>query len=233
MHYLIVGGTSGIGLQVVQDLVDQGHEVTVWARRAQPDFGRSGVHYVQVDVTQDLPDDLGIPESLDGLVYCPGSINLAAFRQLKPETFSADFDINVVGAVRVLHATLGALSAGSGAGVVFLATTASRIGMNFHASVSTAKTALIGLAKSLAAEYAAKGVRFNVVAPSLTDTPMAERLLNNDKKRERAAERHPLKRVGIPADIAAAIEYFLDRNAGWVTGQVLSVDGGISEISGL
>ncbi len=233
MHYLVVGGTSGIGLQVVQDLVDNGHDVTVWARREQPDFARSGVQYVQVDVTQDLPDDLTVPESLDGLVYCPGSINLAAFRQLKPKTFTDDFDLNVVGAVRVLHATLEALSAESGAGVVFLATTASRIGMNFHASVSTAKTALIGLAKSLSAEYASKGVRFNVVAPSLTDTPMAERLLNNDKKRERAADRHPLKRVGAPSDIAGAVEYFLDSKAGWVTGQVLAVDGGISDISGL
>lgn len=233
MHYLVVGGTSGIGLQVVRDLVDSGSEVTVWARRAEPEFDREGVHYVQVDVTEDLPGDLEVPKSLDGLVYCPGSINLAAFRQLKPETFASDFDVNVVGAVRVLHATLGALSAENGAGVVFLATTASRIGMNFHASVSAAKTALIGLAKSLAAEYAAKGVRFNVVAPSLTDTPMAERLLNNDKKRERAAERHPLKRVGTPSDIAGAVEYFLDPNAAWVTGQVLAVDGGISEISGL
>lgn len=218
---------------MVRDLVDSGNEVTVWARRAKPDFAREGVHYVQVDVTEDLPDNLDVPKSLDGVVYCPGSINLAAFRQLKPETFSADFNVNVVGAVRVLHATLSALSAGNGAGVLFLATTASKIGMNFHASVSAAKTALIGLTKSLAAEYAAKGVRFNVVAPSLTNTPMAERLLNNDKKRERAAERHPLKRIGTPADIAGAVEYFLDPNAGWVTGQVLAVDGGISEISGL
>lgn len=233
MNYLIVGGTSGIGLQVVQDLVDAGHNVTVWARRESPDFGREGVSYSQVDVTDTLPEGLTVPDSLDGVVYCPGSINLAAFRQLKPSVFESDLNVNVLGAVRVLHATLPALTAGDGGGVVFIATTASKIGMNFHSSVSTAKTALTGLSKSLAAEYASKNVRFNVVAPSLTDTPLAANLLNNDKKRERSAERHPLKRVGRPEDIAAAVEYFLSKDASWVTGQILAVDGGMSSVSGL
>ncbi|MFW6368759.1 MAG: SDR family NAD(P)-dependent oxidoreductase, partial [Spirochaetota bacterium] len=117
--------------------------------------------------------------------------------------------------------------------VVFIATTASEIGMSFHASVSTSKTALIGLSRSLAAEYASKSLRFNVVAPSLTDTPLAGALLNNDKKRDRSAERHPLKRIGRPEDIAGAVEYFLSPDASWVTGQVLAVDGGMSSVSGL
>lgn len=233
MHYLIVGGTSGIGLQVVQDLCDAGHEVSVWARRENPDFAREGVHYSQVDVSCDLPEELEVPEKLHGLVYCPGSINLGPFRRLSVSVFADDFNINVAGAVRVLQKVIPSLTSADGAGVVFLATTASEIGMNFHTSVSTAKTALIGLSKSLAAEYAAKNVRFNVVAPSLTDTPLASKLLGDEKKRERSAERHPLKRVGTPSDIAGAIEYFMGPDSGWVTGQVLAVDGGISSISGV
>ncbi len=234
MNYLIVGGSSGIGREVARRLTARGDEVEVWARRSEPDLdGLDQVVYRQIDISEALPDNLPVPERLDGLFYAPGTINLAPFRSLKPEQFAADFDVNVLGAVRVLQHVLPALTGGDGSSVVFVSTVAANVGMNFHTSIAAAKGAIVGLGRSLAAELASKRVRVNVVAPSLTDTPLASRLLDNEKKRERAAERHPLKRVGTVDDIAAAVCYFLGPESQWVTGQVLGVDGGMSGISGL
>lgn len=233
MTYLIIGGSSGIGKSVVERLLTQGHSVTVWARRDKPDYDAGDPDYVQVDVTEDLPQDLRVPEEIDGVFYAPGSIQLAPFRGLKPDAFQEDFNVNVLGAVRVLQKVLPKISDGHGASVVLVSTVAATIGMNFHASIATAKAGVEGLARSLAAELAPKSVRVNVIAPSLTDTPLASKLLDNDKKRERSAERHPLKRVGTVDDMAEAVLYLLSPGSGWVTGQVLGIDGGMARISGL
>jgi 3-oxoacyl-[acyl-carrier protein] reductase len=233
-NFLIVGGSSGIGWATARALSAAGAAVTIWSRsRPESDEGFP-FDYAAVDVTVPLEEQgISIPSSLDGLVYAPGNINLGSFRQLKPETYQADFDLNVVGAVRVLQATQAALVAGDGASVVMFSTVAVGVGMQFHASVAAAKGALEGLSRSLAAEYAAKRVRFNVVAPSLTDTPLAARLLSNEQKREASAQRHPLGRVGTADDIAAAALFLLDPANSWITGQTIGVDGGLSRISGL
>lgn len=231
--FLLVGASSGIGNAVLSTLVDEGAQVYVWGRN-EPGLDSSRVVFSSVDVTEDLSSQSPqMPDRLDGVVYSPGSINLGAFRQLKPETYLSDFNLNLVGAVRVLQAVQQVLASDDGASVVFFSTVAARIGMQFHASVASVKAALHGLAISLAAEYASKGVRFNVIAPSLTDTPLASRLLGNDKKREAAAGRHPLGRVGDPGDIARAALFLLDPANSWITGQILGVDGGLSGISGL
>lgn len=232
--FLVVGASSGIGQAIAEDLVSDGARVISWSRHAPSAPALSSIEHATVDVTHDLGDqDLLVPETLDGVVYAPGSINLGAFRQLKPQTYQDDFNLNVVGAVRVLKAVHEPLTAAPGASVVFFSTVAVQTGMQFHASVAAAKGALHGLARSLAAEYAPKNVRFNVVAPSLTDTPMAERLLSNEKKRDAAAARHPLGRVGAPGDIARTARFFLDPENSWVTGQIIGVDGGLSAVSGL
>lgn len=229
---LVVGGSSGIGREIVQQLREAGGEVWVWARRDMSDLESQGVHLSQVDVTREIEaQGAELPESLQGLVYAPGSIELAPFQQLKPEVFQSEYDLNVVGAVRVIQYALNALTAEGGAGVVLFSTVATARGMNFHSAVASVKAGVEGLAISLAAEFASKKVRFNVVAPSLTDTPLAERLLSNEKRREASAERHPLKRIGQPADIAQATLYLL--SAEWVTGQRIGVDGGLSVVSGL
>lgn len=230
-NILVVGASSAIGREVGRLVAEEGGSVWAWSRQPLDDgsFTRS----TRVDPSADLDEVPDLPEVLHGMVYCPGSITLGSFRQLKPAVFLDDFNVNVVGAVRALKAAHDALLASQDASVVFFSTVATSIGMQFHASVAAAKAGLEGLALSLAAEYAPRNIRFNCIAPSLTDTPLAQRLLANEKKREAAASRHPLKRYGTPADIAAAAVFLLEPGNSWITGQVLGVDGGLGSISGL
>lgn len=233
-NILVVGASSGIGNAVVAALASEGANLFAWSRSEPEEGFPAGVTYSQVDVTKDISEQSPeFPDDLDGVVYAPGNINLGAFKQLKPQVYLDDYNLNVVGAVRVLQTVQGALVAGAGASVVMYSTVAAGVGMQFHASVASAKAGLHGLTGTLSAEFADKNVRFNVVAPSLTDTPLAKRLLSSDKKREAAAHRHPLKRVGTPNDIARATLFFLNPENSWITGQVIGVDGGLSAISGL
>lgn len=227
-QYLIAGGTSGIGATLARALSGGDAQVHVLSRN-EPAEPLTGVHYHACDVTADTPELPELEGPLDGLAYLPGSLTLKPFHLLRPEAFRRDYEVNVLGAVRTLQHYLPRLKEAPQAAVVLVSTVAVETGMPYHASVASAKAAVEGLARSLAAELAPR-VRVNVVAPSLTDTPLAGSLLNQDAKRERAAERHPLGRVGAPEDIAAAIRFLLGPESTWITGQVLHVDGGLSRL---
>ena len=227
-HYLVVGGSSGIGLEVVKRLLAQGATVSVISRTADT-LANLDVHHHSADVLADDLKQLDLPERLDGLVYCPGSITLKPFRSLKPEQFLADYQINVLGAVKSIQAALKPLKKAGESSVVLYSTVAVGQGMSFHASIAAAKGAVEGLTRSIAAELA-PAIRVNCIAPSLTDTPLAERLLSTDDKREASNLRHPLKRVGTPEDIAAATLFLLSDQSSWVTGQIFGIDGGMSAL---
>lgn len=228
--YVVVGGSSGIGNAVALALAQEGADVHVWSRSAPEQTDH--IRWEQWDAVGSA-DPPAAPDKLDGLVYAPGSIPLAAFKQLTPEQFLQTYQLNVLGAVRALQSCVGPMLEAGGASTVFFGTVAASVGMQFHASIAAAKAALKGLALSLAAEYASKRLRFNVVSPGLTDTPLAGRLLSSDKKREAADARHPLGRVGTPGDVARAALFFLDPDNDWVTGQELGVNGGMGAVSGL
>ena len=226
-NILIIGGSSGIGRALV-DLIAPEHNIYV-ASRSNESLANEEVTHLTYDVMNDALDVSNLPEQLDGFVYCPGSINLRPFRGLKPETFQEDFNLNVVGAVKSLQAVLPLLQKSNQASIVFYSTVAVQTGMPFHASVAAAKGALEGLTRSLAAEYAPK-FRVNCIAPSLTDTPLAEKFLNNEAKVEKAQERHPLKQVGTAKNIAQMTAFLLGEESQWMTGQILHVDGGIGDL---
>jgi NAD(P)-dependent dehydrogenase (short-subunit alcohol dehydrogenase family) len=222
-NILIIGGSSGIGLQIVKKLNEE-HNVFV-ANRTNESLSGLNHQYIKVDVSKETLDPSGLPDSLDGLVYCPGSINLRPFRGLKPETFIEDFNLNVMGAVRSINAVLKNLNNSSQASIVLFSTVAVQIGMPFHSSVAVSKGAIEGLTRSLAAELAPK-ISVNAIAPSIVNTPLAEKFLNSESKMERAVERHPLKKVGSADEIANfAIQLLF--NSSWMTGQILGIDGGI------
>jgi NAD(P)-dependent dehydrogenase (short-subunit alcohol dehydrogenase family) len=227
--FLVVGGSSGIGLETVRQLSDAGASVIVWSRTKSEALEALDIEHHEVDVTTEL-GELPIPEGLAGVGYFPGSINLAPFERVKIDAFQSDFEINLLGAVRVFQKVVPALAKSGGGSVVAVSTVAVQTGMAYHTSVAAAKGALEGLIRSLAAEYAPKDVRVNAIAPSLTDTPMAGRLVSSDEKKERSAERHPLKRIGTPEEMARAACYLLSDESPWVTGQVLHLDGGMSSL---
>ncbi|MCX2743616.1 SDR family NAD(P)-dependent oxidoreductase [Mangrovivirga sp. M17] len=223
----VIGGSSGIGLATVKILAEAGHDVHVYSRSFDEEI--DNVSHTELDVTDDdIKEDL-FPEKLDGLAYCPGSINLKPFQSLKTKDFESDFNINVLGAMKVLGAAMKALKKGDDSSVVLFSTVAVQTGMPYHASVAASKGAIEGVTRTLAAEWAPK-VRVNAVAPSLTDTQMASQLLSDDKKRETGAKRHPLKRVGEPEDIAEAVAYLLSGKASWITGHIFKIDGGMGSL---
>jgi NAD(P)-dependent dehydrogenase (short-subunit alcohol dehydrogenase family) len=225
-NILLIGGSSGIGLATAK-LLTENHEVYI-ASRSSDSLTGLDIHHLPFDVTTDDLSTLDLPAELSGLVYCPGSINLRPFKGLKPEAFEADFQINVMGFVKSLQAVFPKLTTNSS--VVLYSTVAVKVGMPFHASVAASKGALEGLSKSLAAELA-PNTRVNVIAPSITNTPLADRFLNNEAKMEKSAQRHPLKRVGEADDIAAMTRFLLSDDSSWMTGQILGLDGGMSTLN--
>jgi NAD(P)-dependent dehydrogenase (short-subunit alcohol dehydrogenase family) len=230
-NYLVVGGSSGIGFSLVSQLIEHGSTVYVASRTFPEALQAIGAKQIYLDVLGEDFSALSIlPDVLDGIAYCPGSINLKPFHRLTNDDFLKDFRINVLGAVGTLQAVLKNLKAASGAAVVLFSTVAVAQGMGFHASIASSKAAVEGLAKSLAAEWAASKIRVNVVAPSLTDTPLASNLLSTPEKREASDKRHALGRVGRSEEVAAAALYLLGTQSGWITGQILHIDGGLSVV---
>lgn len=224
---LIIGGSSGIGRELAVELAASGDVVHLASRHEDQPPGASA-NFQTYDVT-DKDATLDLPEKLDGLVYCPGTINLKPFGRLSDDDFQHELDVNYLGAVRVIRQAQAALKKAEYASIVLFSTVAVQTGLPFHASISGAKGAVEGLTRSLAAEFS-PGVRVNCLALSLTDTPLAGNLLSSDDKRKASADRHPLKRIGDAGEVAKTAAFLLGTDSGFMTGQVLQIDGGISTL---
>lgn len=229
--YVVAGGSRGIGLELVRLLAPSAARVDVWSRSVGGLEPGGVVRHAACDFADPagpLPEP---PDAIHGAIYCPGTITLRSFRSLQPADFRHDLEVNLLGAVRFLQACQPRLASldGRPASVVLFSTVAVGQGMPMHASIAAAKGAVEGLVRTLAAEWAPK-VRVNAIAPALTDTPLAERLLSSPEKREAMAARHPLKRIGTAAEIAAVANFLLSKESDWMTGQVLGVDGGMSTL---
>lgn len=226
-NILLIGGSYGIGLSIAKEL--QWNAKVFVASRTSENLKNLNVTHIPFDASTDTLDASKLPSQIDGLVYCPGSINLRPFKGLKIETFESDLQINFIDMVKVVQSILPQLTASKQSSIVLFSTVAASMGMPFHTSVAASKAAVEGFAKALAAEYAPK-IRVNVIAPSLTNTPLADKFLNNEVKQEKSAERHPLKRFGQPEDLAQMATFLLSDNSSWITGQILHVDGGMSTL---
>ncbi len=224
-NYLIIGASSGTGKALAELLAGE-HEV--YATYHKNKTASSNIHYFSYDVRDSL-DCSALPDTLDGICYCPGSIILKPFHRISPELFLEDYTLQLLGAVKCIQAVLPRLKAGGIASIVLISTVAVQKGFSFHALVSANKGAVEGLTKALAAEFA-PNIRVNCIAPSLTQTPLAEFLLNSPEKISAHTQRHPLKRIGNALDIAETAAFLLGPKSSWITGQILHVDGGISTL---
>lgn len=226
--YLVVGGTSGIGLETTK-LLSHNNQVIVISREKKNIDGMSNVKFFSTDITKSAENLPEIDVEINGIVYCPGTINLKPLKSLKVEDFQNDFEVNVLGAVKVINKYFTNLKSAENASIVLFSTVAVQTGMQYHASIAAAKGAIEGLTRSLAAEFS-PNIRVNCIAPSITNTPLAEKLLNNEVKLTASEDRHPLKRIGSSEEIAKTVEFLLLKSSGFITGQILKVDGGISSV---
>jgi NAD(P)-dependent dehydrogenase (short-subunit alcohol dehydrogenase family) len=221
-NIVLVGGNSGIGKAVATQLQENG--ATIFS------YSRTGEGTAAVDFSTDFEELPGLPEIIDGVVYCPGTINLKPFHRISIADFKQEMEVNFYGAIRLLQACLKGLKKSSAPSVVLYSTVAVQTGMGFHAGIASAKGAVEGLTRSLAAEWAPNKIRVNAIAPSLTETPLASALLSTPEKKEASDKRHPLGRVGRPEDIAEATVFLLSEKSSWMTGQILHLDGGMSHL---
>ena len=219
MKVLLIGSSSDIAQYMIKNTSNEHVFIELTSNP-------SGSHQHEINV-QDESTFPAIEGEIDGLVYFPGSINLRPFSGLKLSDFQTDYEINVLGLIKILKHFHKQLSQNSS--LVFISTVAAQVGMPYHSSISLCKSAIEGLCRSLAAEWSPK-VRVNCVAPSVVQTKLSTRLFRTESQVEQMNSRHPLQKVGQPKNIADAIEFLLSDKSSWMTGQVLHVDGGLSTI---
>jgi len=218
---LIIGGSKGIGNAILNHLLPNNEVINI--SRTAPSTSHQNLTHFTCDILHDeLPEILAI----DSLVYCPGSINLKPISRLTLDDFSSDFEINVLGAVRAIKHYLKILKNGNQPSILLFSSVASKLGMPFHASIAASKCAVEGLVKSLGAELAPT-IRVNAIAPTVTDTDLASKLLRNEKMIEAMKQRHPLKKYLEPNDVAEMATFLLSNKSSAISGQVFELDCGI------
>lgn len=218
---LIIGGSKGIGSAIINTLDDNDQVFNI--SRSNPLQSHTNLSHFSIDI---LTDDLPEIDQIDTLIYCPGSINLKPISRLKLDDFRNDFEINVIGAVKAIQHYLPSLKKGNNPSILLFSTVAAKLGMPFHASVAAAKSAVEGLTKSLGAELAPT-IRVNAIAPTVTNTDLASKLLRNDRMIENITERHPLKKYLQPKEVADLANFLISDKAASISGQIFELDCGI------
>ncbi len=221
---LVIGGSKGIGKEVMIKALPTMKVVSI--SRTPSGLHHENLTEYHLDVLTDQLPDL---EALDYLVYCPGSINLKPITRLSIDDFKNDFEINVIGAIKTIQKYIPLLKQSNNSSVVLFSTVASKLGMPFHSSIAVSKSGVEGLTKSLAAEYASV-IRFNAIAPTITNTALSSKILRNESMISLMKERHPLKKILEPEEVAAMTHFLLSDAASGLSGQIFQMDCGITTL---
>lgn len=220
-NIVIIGGSKGIGSAILLQQLQ--NNIVYNISRTAPDITHPNLIHYPISI---LEDDLPEIETVDVLIYCPGSITLKPILSLNLDDFRNDFEINVIGAVKAIQKYLPALKKGKNPSIILFSTVAAKLGMPFHASIATAKAGIEGLVKSLGAELASV-VRVNAIAPTITETSLSANILRNDRMKENMMERHPMKNYLKPNEVAEMANYLISENAKSISGQIFEMDYGI------
>ena len=220
-NIVIIGGTKGIGKAIVDQLVNE--NIVICMSRNSTEFSHNNYTHTTFDSTVDELPDI---EKVDTLIYCPGSINLKPISTLSIDDFRKDFEINVIGAVKAIKKYIPLLKKGLNPSILLFSTVATKLGMPYHASVSASKSAIDGIVKTLGAELAPK-IRINAIAPTITKTELASKILRNDKVVENMIERHPLKKILSPEEVSKMAKFLISEDASSISGQIINMDAGI------
>ncbi|KQO24875.1 oxidoreductase [Flavobacterium sp. Leaf82] len=218
---LIIGGSKGIGSAILLQQLETKQVYNI--SRTAPEITHPNLIHYSLNV---LSDNLPEIENIDSLIYCPGSINLKPILSLSIDDFRNDFEINVIGAIKVIQHYLPVLKRSTNPSIVLFSTVAVKLGMPFHASIAVAKGGVEGLVKSLGAELAAV-IRINAIAPTITETTLSASILRNDRMKENMIERHPLKNYLKPDEVAQMADYLISKAAGSISGQIFQMDYGL------
>lgn len=220
-NIVIIGGSKGIGNSILLQQLEYNKVYNL--SRTKPDFIHPNLTHFTTDI---LKDDLPEISEIDSLIYCPGTINLKPISSLILDDFKRDFEINVLGAVKVIQKYLPVLKKGIDPSILMFSSVAAKLGMPYHSSIATSKAAVEGLVKSLGAELASI-VRINAIAPTITDTTLASGILRNDRMKENMVERHPMKSYLKPDEVAQMAHFLISDNAKSISGQIFEMDYGL------
>jgi len=232
--YLIFGATGSIGSNLAEQLKSSGHDIHLVARNEEmvsTIANKLSCSFTVADVLEDnfIEKVKADVSEVKGIAYCVGSIDLKPLRMVKEEDFNKCMKLNLYSAVEIIKGYQESLKKNKGS-IVLFSTVAAQRGFTNHAIIASAKAAVEGLTVSLAAEFA-PNIRVNCIAPSLTNSKIAEPMLKNKVLAEGIAKAHPLKRLGEGKDSASMAKFLISEESSWITGQIIAVDGGRSKLS--
>ncbi|HJK95953.1 MAG TPA: SDR family oxidoreductase [Polyangiaceae bacterium LLY-WYZ-14_1] len=236
--HLVFGGTGGIGAELARQLHARRARLMLVARgedRLKALAQELDVPWTTGDARE--PDDVQAAVDatverfgrVDGIANLVGSVLLKPAHLTTPEELAETIALNLTSAFNVVRSGTKAMMR-QGGSIVLMATAAARTGLPNHEGIAAAKGGVLGLTLAAAATYASKRIRINAVAPGLVETPLTERIVQNETSRKASLDMHPLGRLGRPEDIAPTIAWLLGDESRWVTGQTIGLDGGVSTV---